>query len=149
MAIGSISEFGQRIRHNRLCTLNRRCGSSSRRIDWTGPLVSTFREAILDMKKLNQHILSAYKEAGAKWLSHLPGLVQKLSNQWQLSNLTEYENLSWNYVAKASQSGQSVVLKISFDLSSLQREVHALNTVSPGSCVKVIDFNAALCANEG
>jgi streptomycin 6-kinase len=94
-----------------------------------------------NMKKLTQQILSAYKEAGKKWLDELPGLVQSLAERWQLSDLLPYENLSWNFVTRGFQSGRQVVLKISYDLLSLRTEVAALKEFPKEPCVEVIQFD--------
>lgn len=98
------------------------------------------------MEKLRRHILSANKETGQKWLDQLPELIRKCSQHWQIENVVPFNNLSWNYVARGIRSGEQIVLKIGLDIGSLQREVSALKTFSPASCVAVIDFHKDLGA---
>jgi streptomycin 6-kinase len=90
------------------------------------------------MEKLTQQILATYKEQGQQWLDRLPTLIIDLSERWRLSRLTPFENLSWNYVAHGLQQELPVVLKLSCDLSALQREASALQTFGSSSCPKVL-----------
>lgn len=98
------------------------------------------------MKKLKNHILSTYKEAGQKWLDSLPELIKKCAQLWQLEQLTPFNNLSWNYVARGTRMGQPVVLKVGFDIPTLKREVSALKVFSPESCVAPLEFDEVLGA---
>jgi streptomycin 6-kinase len=93
------------------------------------------------LKKLIQHIRSAHKESGEKWLTDLPQLVESLAAKWHLRDLVEFDNLSWNYVAKGSHVDREVVLKLSYDLPTLKREVNALRVFPSGSAVEVIHFD--------
>lgn len=85
--------------------------------------------------------MSAHKEDGQKWLDGLPQVIQRLSEKWHLSDIVEFENLSWNFVAACTHFSEKRVLKISYDLPSLRKEVSALRTFTLGSAVDVIDFD--------
>ena len=93
------------------------------------------------MVKLTQLIISTYKEAGKKWLDNLPSLLGKISDSWNLLDLSIYENLSWHYVAKGFYNHTPIVLKVGCNLLNLQKEVAALRCFSSNSCVKVLIFS--------
>ena len=96
------------------------------------------------MNRFEQQIISALGKSGEQWLQRLPNLVQRLAQKWNLDNLTVFENLSWNYVAHGIQNQKKVVLKVSYDSQSLNREVQALSCFSNKAAVGVIKFDPLL-----
>lgn len=93
------------------------------------------------MKKLVQHIMGSHGSEGQLWFSQLPVLVQNLADKWQLSELVAFENLSWNYVARARREGRPVVLKLSFDLPSIEREWQAMRCFTSDFVVGALEFD--------
>ncbi len=57
-------------------------------------------------------VSGAYGEKGIAWLQNLPKLLQTAENRWQLTDLHQFPNLAYNYVATARDAtGKSVVFK--------------------------------------
>ena len=89
------------------------------------------------MQHFNQNIINLYGNKGKNWLQFLPKLVQKYAEDWHLTQLTPYNNLTYNYVLSAVQNTKLVVLKISPDIASLKKEANALRAFNGHSCVKL------------
>ena len=98
------------------------------------------------MSKLETQILSSHGADGRKWLDELPATLKKCQDRWQLEQLVEFENLSWNYVARARRSERAVVLKLSCDQRALNREIKALKTFSGGISIEVLEYDEILGA---
>ena len=56
------------------------------------------------MKTLTHNITSLFGEKGKLWFNNLPDITNKLAELWDLSELTAYNNLSYNYVLKGWQT---------------------------------------------
>jgi streptomycin 6-kinase len=94
------------------------------------------------MKKLIKNITSIYGEQGNQWIKDLPGIIEALSQHWQLSNISHVANMTYNYVAKATtNTNQPVILKISCDKASIDNEKNALLYFDGNATVKLLDYN--------
>lgn len=91
------------------------------------------------MNAFEKNILNIYREKGKAWLAELPELVQQLANHWSLSDLKPYEYLSFNYVLFGYQKGKPIVLKLSLDASSLEKEAKALEVFTGYGAVSVLE----------
>ena len=79
-------------------------------------------------------ILTAYGEAGGKWLTRLPAVVAEIAQEWGLSVGEHYSGLSYHFVAPVTcDDGSPAVLKIGF----------------PDKNREMLDEKAALEAVEG
>ncbi|MDR3501187.1 MAG: aminoglycoside phosphotransferase family protein [Legionella sp.] len=95
------------------------------------------------MKTLKQNITNLYGSQGAEWIANLPVLIIELTNHWGLSELIPVSNMTFNYVAKAKlNTGELVVLKISYDRQSILNEQQALACLGPRGSIKLIDSNS-------
>ena len=59
---------------------------------------------------------------GQRWLDELPRRVQALAGRWQLADVEPFTNLSFNFLADATQAGRRVVLKIGWEDQAIRRE---------------------------
>lgn len=98
------------------------------------------------MKKLESNILSIYGEKGRIWLDELPQQVQQLKTLWGLSHLTPLNNLTYNYVLSGFLGDLPIILKLSPDTASLEREANALSAFEGFGGVSILnrDRNALL-----
>ena len=78
------------------------------------------------MKKLEENALAVWGNKGKSWLGSLPEIIDHLASKWGLSEISPVSNMSYNYVAKATQKNQAVVLKISCDEEFIDSEFRAL-----------------------
>ncbi|MDP3533052.1 MAG: aminoglycoside phosphotransferase family protein [Alphaproteobacteria bacterium] len=89
------------------------------------------------MQHFNQNIINLYGDKGKNWLHSLPKLIQEYAEDWHLTQLTPFNNLTYNYVLSAVQNTKPVILKISPDIESLRKEANALRAFAEHSCVKL------------
>jgi streptomycin 6-kinase len=87
------------------------------------------------MKQFNQNIINLYGDKGKKWLRSLPNLVEKYAEEWHLTQLKPFSDLTYNYVLSAFQNTKQVVLKISPDSEAIRKEANALIAFQGHSCV--------------
>lgn len=97
-------------------------------------------------KIFENNIITAFKDAGQKWLTDLPQTLQNAIEYWNLKNFEEVNNLSFNYVGTVQYNYKSVILKICCDKKDFEQEITALKTYNGKSCVKLIDSNSELQA---
>jgi len=82
----------------------------------------------------------------------LPGIVKRLSAQWNLHNLTPLpQGWAGNMVYAAEQKLpggllREVVLKVGYDHQAIKQEAYALRFFSEGSCVVLLDNNEECAA---
>ena len=97
------------------------------------------------MKKLTNNITNLFGEKGTLWLNNLPEITNKLSEIWNLSELTPYNNLSYNYVLKGFQTRKNkkypIALKISCEQKMIQDEIAALKHFHGHGSVAIITDN--------
>jgi streptomycin 6-kinase len=94
------------------------------------------------MKTLTQNITNIYGQKGKDWISNLPNIIAILTKHWNLGHVTPVDNMTFNYVAKATLGdNQPVILKISCDLQTILDERQALIQFNGNGSVKLIDTN--------
>ena len=59
------------------------------------------------MKTLTNNITKLFGEKGTLWLNNLPEITNKLSEIWNLSELSAYNDLSYNYALKGFQTREN------------------------------------------
>lgn len=96
------------------------------------------------MKILEKNIKNVWGKIGQRWLNQLPSIIERLSDYWSLTNIKPVDNMSYNYVALATQKDNiPVVLKISCDEQLIANEYKALKHFDGHGSVKVLDINKA------
>ncbi len=73
-------------------------------------------------------------------MSTLTQQVFELTNLWGLSSLQPYADLSYNFTLFGFQNEKPIVLKLSLDELSLEREVMALKAFKDFVAVSVLDY---------
>lgn len=90
-----------------------------------------------------ENIINAFGEAGRKWLYSLPNIIEKLAQQWSLTQIHPVKQLNWNYVALALlDNNKPVVLKISCDQQLIRDEYNALTHFAGHGSIRVFAINA-------
>ncbi len=56
------------------------------------------------MDTFKKNMINLWGSEGEQWLSQLPHLITILAAHWSLTDITPVNNMTWNYVALASQS---------------------------------------------
>ena len=90
------------------------------------------------MNKFESNISATYGAKGKEWLENLASLTKKTAHSWNLSNLKPLDNLSYNYVLEGKQEDQPIILKISLDFDSINREAKALSIFQDFGAVKLL-----------
>ncbi len=90
------------------------------------------------MNPFKKNITSIYQNRGKAWLADLQKKVEQIAALWELDNLHPFANLSYNYVLEGYQKGSPIVLKISLDELSLDKEAKALTACADYGAVKVL-----------
>jgi streptomycin 6-kinase len=93
------------------------------------------------MNPFEKNISSIYQSRGKAWLADLPKKVEQIAALWDLKHLHPFANLSYNYVLEGYQKGQPIVLKLSLDELSLDKEAKALKTFADYGAVEVLAHN--------
>lgn len=93
-------------------------------------------------KTFYKNVLITRGSVGRVWLDSLENLVASLSDAWQLTDLCIMENLTYNFVVRATSAlFGMVVLKISIPGNALAREWAALERYDGHAAVKVIAYD--------
>ncbi len=94
-----------------------------------------------------QNISATFGKSGQDWLQELPNIVLKLKERWGLSGIDPFPNMTYHFVAKATQFPNiSVVLKIGCDKKHMQYEDALLKHFQGEGAVRVLDFQKDLNA---
>lgn len=92
------------------------------------------------MNYFEHNVLKIDRERGAAWLANLPNQVESVANLWGLDHLKPFDNLSYNYVLEGEEKGNPIVLKLSLDPFSLEKEAKALKAFAGYGVVKVLGY---------
>jgi streptomycin 6-kinase len=104
--------------------------------------IEQIQKSVNIMKKLSQNIANIFGNQGEKWISDLPFIIEALSHKWKLSNIVPVDNMTFNYVTKATKDdNQQVMLKISCDEKTIANETNALIYFNGNGSIKLIDNN--------
>ena len=100
--------------------------------------------------KLQENITNNFGNDGRAWLEELPNLLKRITDEWQLTEIEQVANLSYNYVCTAYSAlfVQNIVCKLACNAKDLQTEVNALNFYEGKTCVKLLahnTLNKAIC----
>ena len=107
-------------------------------------MVITNRHLMKDLEKNN---INLFGKRGKTWIEDLPKIVKVLALKWELTDIEPVNNMSWNYVAKASSKiHSSVCLKISIDKNLIADEIKALTHFDGHGMIKLIDHDTQLNA---
>jgi streptomycin 6-kinase len=100
-------------------------------------------DVMMKNEQFKKNVIDILGDRGMAWLDQLPDLVHKLSSQWQLTDIKVFENLSYNYVARAYSNyyQSAVVLKICLPEKTFMHEVHVLNYYNGIGCVRLLHYN--------
>jgi len=85
------------------------------------------------------NVIDNYGETGYKWLDDLDDTVRFLSAKWNLTNLADFPNLTFNYVVSALRGEVPVVLKVGMEYDLLKREASVLTFFKNHGAVDLID----------
>lgn len=86
-----------------------------------------------------QKMRTIYEGDGQLWLSRLPQIIRDSAEKWQLSVEGPVENLSYNYIVRATQrDGTPVILKIGFPARELFTEIETLDLFQGKGMVKML-----------
>ena len=87
-----------------------------------------------------EKIRVAFGERGEVWLVELPKQLEKIARLHELTGLAPFSNLSYNYVARATMKGKSVVLKVGIPGTDFTNEAVAMQALERmeyhSSCLK-------------
>lgn len=88
-----------------------------------------------------------------KKLKQLPSILERLSKKWSLTDLKPVPNMSYNYVALATQNKTNpVVLKVSCDAELIASEHKALQHFGGHGSIQVFNYDTdyhALLLEQG
>lgn len=92
-----------------------------------------------------ENIVRIWGAQGAAWLKELPDLIKFFSIQWQLNDVRPFDNLSFNYVARAYSNyyNQPIVLKIGVPSPQFINEAKALEFYGGNGCVKLFAYDSS------
>ncbi len=103
--------------------------------------MATKKFSMLNMT-FTKHTLRVFGEQGKRWIADLPNIIAKLADDWQLSGIVPVDNMTFNYVAKATtNTNQAVILKISCDAKAIADEIQALKYFSGNGSIQLIAEN--------
>lgn len=88
----------------------------------------------------HRNILQSWGKEGQAWLKKLPIIIEDITQAWQLYDLTQMKNLSYNYLMSGKQRDRHIVLKVGFDPNEISREYHALSVYSKSS-INAYDYS--------
>lgn len=91
--------------------------------------------------------IELYGRAGEDWLARLPAMLAACAKRWSLTLGEPFEQLSYNYVVRATRAGaERVVLKVGFPCRELHTEAAALRIFDGRGCVRLIEAETELGA---
>lgn len=89
-------------------------------------------------------IINVWGDQGRLWLEQLPQAIAFFCSQWHLNTIVPFNNLSYNFVARAESNvyNKRVVLKIGVPSSHFTQEMSALQFYDGKGCVKLLAYDA-------
>lgn len=89
-----------------------------------------------------KNIVNSFGEEGRNWLPRLPLLVEAAIHLWNLTEVQQVDNLSYNYVAFARRGDDDVVLKIGVPNREFISEMTALRIFDGDGAVRLLESDA-------
>lgn len=102
-------------------------------------MTASFRNSL--PAELVKNTIALCDETGEQWLDNLPELIATLENRWRIKVHKHFDNLSFNFVATASDAaGNSTVLKIGPPLNNIEifGEAKFLRIYDGEGCVELL-----------
>jgi streptomycin 6-kinase len=90
------------------------------------------------MNNFQSNIISIYGDYGKSWLDNLPQLVKQISIAFNLKELKELHNLTYNFVLSGLQGNTPIILKLGLDNEALKREALTLKCFANVGVVKLL-----------
>jgi streptomycin 6-kinase len=91
-------------------------------------------------------ITKVYGSKGTAWLAQLSALIAQCAQEWQLTELRPFPNLTYNYVLSGYSHQTPIVLKLRCNNNELDKEIAALSAYADYGGVKMIAHNRSLGA---
>lgn len=89
---------------------------------------------------LRRTVAGTFGAAGRQWLADFPRLLATAQERWQLTRIRPFENLNYNFVARAQRAdGEQVVLKAGVPSHELRSEITALGFYDGRGAVRLLD----------
>jgi streptomycin 6-kinase len=101
------------------------------------------------MTEFESKIISINGQNGKAWLDALPFLVQKSASRFGLEHLKPMPNLSYNYVLSGVMKDKPIILKLSLDLETLEKEALVIKCFKGYGVVNLIAEDRGLLLLEG
>jgi len=96
-----------------------------------------------NVQKLQENVISTYKDKGRAWLQSLLGQLAMLEDRLQITLESPLNPLTYHYLAAAkTQNGDPVVLKCGVPTPEFSQEIAALKFYNGQGAVHLIDANA-------
>lgn len=89
-----------------------------------------------------RNIKVAFGAEGEKWLLRLPSLLEDAVRRWDLDDVQQVGNLSYNYVAFARRDQEDVVLKIGVPNREFISEMTTLRIFDGDGAVRLLESDA-------
>jgi streptomycin 6-kinase len=86
-------------------------------------------------------IENTFGEDGRQLITNLPVLLEEASQRWDLTDVTPFTNLSYNFVASAKRGDDNVVLKIGVPRDELTSEMAALRLFDGEGACRLMDYD--------
>lgn len=107
----------------------------------------TLDNAISHMKNLPfdfvTNIKLIYGKSGEGWLDNLEDRVAQIAKIWNLQDLASYPDLSYNYVARGTQGGVPIVLKLGCNANDINHEHAALEAFKNHGVVELLNVDTS------
>ncbi len=94
------------------------------------------------------NMIAMYGNEGKKWFESLPSIIESLSNKHHWTDLTPFDNLTYNYVAHGALGNTNIVLKISLDTIALKRQKRVLEAFQNHLSIKLLYSEPGLLLME-
>jgi streptomycin 6-kinase len=93
------------------------------------------------MEIIKQNIINIYGKKGEEWLQDIPQILSQLTKLWNLSSISEVDNMTFNYIVKAMQHQDiPVIVKIGCDKQIIIDELKTLRHFNGHGSIQVIDY---------
>lgn len=96
-------------------------------------------ESICLPEQILKNLETYFGEPGLRWAAHFPAQLSKVLEEWQLTLLQPFANLTFNFVSPVLlPEGQEAVLKMGYPNPDFAMECHALRHFNGQGAVKLL-----------
>lgn len=92
-------------------------------------------------QRMRENIELYFGDKGREWINDLPKLLAEKAREWSLSLEDPYENLSINFVTRASQGSVAAVLKMGVPNKEIKSEINALKYFNGNAAVRLLQYD--------